>query len=197
MSKIFRLVFCVAVVLAFEAQEFSAPAAAQEIFNGGSQVQGNTQAQGNPDCPPPVINGITPKNWSCKTGTQGVQGNPYCPPPVIVINGRRHRATGPARAGRRPPATRRAGPTDHGIPSIRASRRWRAPRPASRVVPAAITGSTIRKGRGCRRAACGPCAGSSPSGIGSTSPHLPAATSSRQSGRPAAISSPRVARAAT
>ncbi|MGZ5926774.1 MAG: hypothetical protein ACXWLJ_08840 [Rhizomicrobium sp.] len=64
-----------------------APAAAQEIFSGNGQPQANPQAQGNPDCPPPVINGITPKNWSCKTGTQGVQGNPYCPPPVIMING--------------------------------------------------------------------------------------------------------------
>jgi Lipase (class 3) len=39
---------------------------------------------GNPNCPPPVINGTTPKNWSCPTGTQSqVRGNPNCPPPVI------------------------------------------------------------------------------------------------------------------
>lgn len=56
----------------------------------------------NPNCPPPVLpGGIVPKNWSCKTGTQGVgqnqpsggtvatgapgaiQGNPNCPPPVV------------------------------------------------------------------------------------------------------------------
>ena len=63
-------------------------ALAQEVFSGGGQTQqGHPQTQGNPDCPPPVVNGITPKNWSCKTGTQGVQGNPNCPPPVIIING--------------------------------------------------------------------------------------------------------------
>lgn len=29
---------------------------------------------GNPNCPPPKINGITPKNWSCATGTQSTPG---------------------------------------------------------------------------------------------------------------------------
>ena len=46
----------------------------QDVFSSG--VQGGSggdvySGQGNPNCPPPVINGVVPKNWSCKTGTQG------------------------------------------------------------------------------------------------------------------------------
>jgi hypothetical protein len=33
---------------------------------------GTQGIEGNPNCPPPVINGITPRNWSCPTGTQRV-----------------------------------------------------------------------------------------------------------------------------
>jgi hypothetical protein len=88
MRSVFGLASWLAIFLAFAAQVYVAPAVAQEIFHGVAPAEGNPQTQGNPDCPPPVINGVTPKNWSCKTGTQGVQGNPYCPPPVIMIDGK-------------------------------------------------------------------------------------------------------------
>ena len=55
-------------------------AAAQDSFNakGNSSARTGTQTNvdGNPNCPPPVINGITPKNWSCKTG----EGSSYILP---------------------------------------------------------------------------------------------------------------------
>ncbi|HEV8713172.1 MAG TPA: hypothetical protein VGX03_10120 [Candidatus Binatia bacterium] len=35
-----------------------------------SRRTGTQGVEGNPNCPPPVIGGITPKNWACKTGTQ-------------------------------------------------------------------------------------------------------------------------------
>ena len=35
-----------------------------------SRRTGTQGIEGNPNCPPPVIGGITPKNWSCKTSTQ-------------------------------------------------------------------------------------------------------------------------------
>jgi hypothetical protein len=67
------------------------PAAGQESYNARSSAPTGTQGVvGNPNCPPPVINGITPKNWSCKTGegssyilpqTTSVQGGPTYGPP--------------------------------------------------------------------------------------------------------------------
>jgi hypothetical protein len=68
------------------------PAAAQETYNARSSAPTGTEVYngGNPNCPPPVINGITPKNWSCKTGegssyilpqTTSVQGGPNYGPP--------------------------------------------------------------------------------------------------------------------
>ncbi len=87
---------------------------AQEVFNsqGNQNTGGDVFAgQGNPNCPPPVINGVTPKTWTCTTGTQGVTGNPFCPPPVIIINGVPTTpknwscpGTGPQGPGRAPPA---------------------------------------------------------------------------------------------
>ena len=41
------------------------PGAAQS----SSRPTGTQGVEGNPNCPPPVIGGITPRNWSCPTGT--------------------------------------------------------------------------------------------------------------------------------
>ena len=83
--KSFGLISCPVMLICFvvqaEAQLAPARAPNQEIFSA------NGKAQGNPNCPPPVINGITPNNWSCRTDTQGVQGNPNCPAPVGMIDG--------------------------------------------------------------------------------------------------------------
>ena len=81
MGRCIGLSFRLLLVIACVAQVRLTPAAAQDVFNGGNQ------GGGNPNCPPPVINGITPKNWSCRTGPQYSEGNPDCPPPVILING--------------------------------------------------------------------------------------------------------------
>lgn len=35
-----------------------------------SRPTGTQGVEGNPNCPPPVIGGITPRNWSCPTGTK-------------------------------------------------------------------------------------------------------------------------------
>jgi len=51
-------------------------AAAGAGAQSGSRPTGTQGQVGNPNCPPPVINGITPRNWSCPTGTQRV-----VPPP--------------------------------------------------------------------------------------------------------------------
>lgn len=61
-------------------------AAAQDHFNarsgGNSSAPTGTQGVvGNPNCPPPVINGITPKNWSCKTG----EGSSYTVPQTTNV----------------------------------------------------------------------------------------------------------------
>jgi hypothetical protein len=82
MRRYIALVSCLAMIMAGATQIQITPAAAQDVFNGRA-----APAEGNPNCPPPIINGITPKNWSCRTGTQGVEGNPNCPPPTIIING--------------------------------------------------------------------------------------------------------------
>ena len=81
MGRCIGLSFRLLLVIACVALVRLTPAAAQDVFNGGNQ------GGGNPNCPPPVINGITPKNWSCRTGPQYSEGNPDCPPPVILING--------------------------------------------------------------------------------------------------------------
>jgi hypothetical protein len=80
----FELVCPPLLALAFAMSVSMSQASAQEAYISEATAD---QAQGNPDCPPPVINGITPSNWSCRTGTQGVQDNPNCPPPVIILNG--------------------------------------------------------------------------------------------------------------
>ncbi len=80
MRRYIGLVACPVLMLALTAQVQVAPAFA-DVFNG------RDQPQDNPGCQPPVINGITPKNWSCRTGTQGAQGDPNCSPPVEIING--------------------------------------------------------------------------------------------------------------
>lgn len=55
-------------------EDWRAPAG--DVFSSQGRpanTTGTTGTQGvqeNPNCPAPVINGIRPKNWSCKTGTQ-------------------------------------------------------------------------------------------------------------------------------
>jgi hypothetical protein len=54
-----------------------------DVFESGGNNSGRTGTQsgvrGNPNCPPPVIGGITPKNWSCPTGKQAVDDLPCAP----------------------------------------------------------------------------------------------------------------------
>lgn len=74
---------CVALIAAIACPSIWAQTG--DVFESGSATGsgGNTTgrtgtqgAEGNPNCPPPVINRITPKNWSCRTGTQAVPGLP-------------------------------------------------------------------------------------------------------------------------
>ena len=177
------LVFAIAAQA--RAQTTTSATPSQEHFNARSQPEGN------PDCPPPVINGITPKNWSCRTGTQGVQGNPNCPPPVIIINGipttpRNWSCPGATQRGPIPAAIPYAG-VHPGHPMSRAP-----PIPAGRMDPAATTGLIIQWERHCRLDACAPPPAGPPAQprpIRDTNSRRRAATSSRM-GRQAAISVP-------
>src|SRR5712691_8881750 len=61
--------------------------------DGGPRRSGKTGTQGiegNPHCPPPVVNGITPRNWSCKTG----QARPTCDEVKRQYDGLRQRQGG-------------------------------------------------------------------------------------------------------
>ncbi|MCC6718104.1 MAG: alpha/beta fold hydrolase [Acetobacteraceae bacterium] len=52
------------------------------VAQSGSRPTGTQGVQGNPNCPPPVIGGVIPRNWSCPTGTQRVlpRGDTAQPP---------------------------------------------------------------------------------------------------------------------
>jgi hypothetical protein len=56
----------------------------------GSNPTGTQGIEGNPNCPPPVIGGITPKNWSCPTGTQ----NPFQQQSPVLQGTVAHEETG-------------------------------------------------------------------------------------------------------
>ena len=93
MGRCIGLSFRLLLVIACVAQVRLTPAVAQDVFNGGNE------GGGNPNCPPPVINGITPKNSSCRTGPQYSEGNPIARPRSYSSTvSRRRLRTGHARA---------------------------------------------------------------------------------------------------
>jgi hypothetical protein len=90
--RIAAATICIVVIVSITSP--SGRAQTGDVFSSGGGTGGNTTGrtgtqgiEGNPNCPPPIINGIKPKNWSCKTGTQAVPGLPpvgYGDEPSIV-----------------------------------------------------------------------------------------------------------------